>query len=454
MSAQSDYLAIPADVDASSARVWVGSRVEPPPDGVWLEHDNSGARWPMGAWQRWEVPDEPGRFIEYQRVLLDGLQPDTEYPLTLRVAGEIRARAEITTLPPALPPVASRPFTIMLGSCFSRQQDDIGRVGQTFATLPRDAKPRLKFLVGDQVYLDSPWYRFLLPHSARDLGTGFLEHYLRTWGQHGDVQGFNLVLRTGANYFCADDHEFWNNAPFPCTYAVNTWTVRGRDVWWEQAIALFRAFQTDLPAQVDVGSLSIRVLDTRVNRQPDRSTFVTPEEMTALQRWVSGLAAPGILVIGQPIFATRTGLAGRFVDRNLPDFEQYAELCRVLQSSRQSILVLTGDAHYGRVATAPLAAGAELVELISSPLALVERSLGGSWHAAPAWFPAEAIPGIRRLPVTTNPNWKPVSNHFVTIELNDRAGGLSIRARAWETEPASGMADGVLVFNRILRRVP
>ena len=455
MSSSSDYIAVPADVGARTARVWVGSaaRDSVDPANVWLEHAPSGARWPVGQWATWQVPGDAAGSLKYNRIALSGLQPDTRYPLTLRVGGQVRATAEVTTLPVALPPLGAPPFTVLLGSCFCRQQDESGRVGRAFAQLPDGAKPRVKFLVGDQVYLDSPWYRFVRPHSERGLGSGFLAHYLQTWGQHGDAQGFNHLLRTGANYFCADDHEFWNNAPFPCTFAVNTWTEPGRKAWRSMALALYRAFQADIPGRIDVGSFSIRVLDTRVNRAPERSTFVTAQEMQSLADWVSALTGPGMLVVGQPIFATRAGIKGHVADWNLPDFAQYAELCRVLLSSKQSLLVVTGDVHYGRVATVQLPSGGELVELISSPMALVDRSAGGSWHAAPDRFPAEPIPGIKSLPVTTDVTWKRFSNHFVTIELNDLAGGLSVRVRAWETEPAGGIGAGVLVASRVLKKV-
>lgn len=455
MSSLSDYLAIPADAGATHARLWLGCVVEPPTDAarIWIEHPSSGARWPVGAWQRWAVPNEPARFVCYQRLSLDGLAPDTRYPVVLRVDGQIRATAELRTLPMSLPALDSTPFTIMLGSCFCRQQDDSGRVGRTFVQLPDGSKPSVKFLVGDQVYLDSPWYRWTAPHTTRALGSAFLDQYLRTWDQRSDAQGFNQLLSTGANYFCADDHEFWNNAPFPCTFAVNTWTAPGRDAWWKQALALYRAFQADGPTQLDVGDLSIRVFDTRVNRAPERSNFVTPQQMASLRTWIMGLTAPGILVVGQPVFAGKAGFMGRFADWNLPDFAQYAELCQMLQASTQSILLMTGDVHYGRLASVALPNGAELVELISSPMALVDRSAGGAWHQAPGRFPAEPIPGVRSLPVTTDQTWTRFANHFVTVDLNSSAGGLRVRIRAWETEPADGITRGRVVAERDLMRM-
>jgi hypothetical protein len=455
MPSSSEYLAIPADVGTTTARVWVGSVVNVPSDParVWLEHAPSGARWPLGQWKRWTVPDSADRFIRYQRVTLTGLQPDTTYPLTLKVDGRVQANAQVTTLPIALPPMTQSPFTVLLGSCFCRMQDESGRVGRAFVQLPGGAKPRIKFLVGDQVYLDSPWYRFVTPIGTKRLARGFLDQYTTTWGQQGDSQGFNLLLSTGANYFCADDHEFWNNGPFPSSFAVNTWTSARRDTWWTIAKQLYAAFQSEQSlTRIDIGAFSTVVLDTRVNRKADRSEFMTAADLKTLAHWVDGLQSPGMLVVGQPIFATKAGFMGRFADWNLPDFAQYAEFCGVLLASRQSILVVTGDVHYGRIARAPLPSGGEIVELISSPMALVDKAAGGSWKKAPDRFPFDPIPGVKSVPVTTTANWQLFANHFVTIDLNEFGGGLRFRVRTWETEPADGVSADALVADITLKK--
>lgn len=452
----SEYLAIPADAGVRSARVWVGRTVKGPadPSRVWLEHRHTGARVPLGQWQSWNVPGEPESFIHYQRITVPALEARTRYTLALKVDGREVASCEVTTLPQTLPVATERPFTMLIGSCFCRLQDASGRVGRTFAQLPDGARPDVKILMGDQVYLDSPWFRFVRPHSDKGLAGGFLDHYLQTWDQAGDQQGFKLLLRTGANYFCADDHEFWNNGPFPSSFAVNTWTEGGRDAWWTRATDLFRAFQSERSfSQFSVGNLQVAILDTRVNRRPDRSAFVTAADFAALEAWVKSLVMPGVLVLGQPVFATRAGFMGRFADWNLPDFKQYEALCRLLLGSRQSLVILTGDVHYGRVAVTPLASGGELAEIISSPMALVDRSAGGKWHPAPGFFPAESMPGLARRPVTHVAKWQRFANHFVTLECSDHGGGLRLRVRTWETEPVDAISRGEVVAERFFTRV-
>src|SRR5262249_21926032 len=139
---------------------------------------------------------------------------------------------------------------------------------------------------------------------------------------------------------------------------------------------------------------------------------------------------------------------------NFPDFAQYADICRVLLSSRQPIIVLTGDVHYGRIASATLPSGAELVEIISSPLALVEPAAGGKWLPAPGRFPAAAVPGPSPIPVTTDKTWERFANHFITIELNDSAGGLQVVVRAWETGSQPAAIRSATVAERVLKRNP
>jgi hypothetical protein len=147
----------------------------------------------------------------------------------------------MATLPAELPLLGERPFTILLGSCFAHHEDSRRKVGNTFFHLPHAAAPDIKFLAGDQVYLDSPWYRYLIPHTLQELHDAFVEHYTRTWGQ---TDGFARVLGEGANFFSSDDHEYWNNAPNAGTVWTNTYTAEGRRQWFDAAGELYSAFQT------------------------------------------------------------------------------------------------------------------------------------------------------------------------------------------------------------------
>jgi phosphodiesterase/alkaline phosphatase D-like protein len=117
------------------------------------------------------------------RIRVTGLQSRQTYSFTLQVQGTPLKTANVTTLPAELPAVGEKPFTVLLGSCFAHHEDRELRVGKAFFHMPCAATPDIKLLSGDQVYLDSPWYRYLLPHSLGELSRrirGTLEHYCRT----------------------------------------------------------------------------------------------------------------------------------------------------------------------------------------------------------------------------------------------------------------------------------
>ena len=145
-----------------------------------------------------------------------------------------------------------------------------GRVGKTYAALPNAARPDVKLLAGDQVYLDDPWYKFFLSFSRAQLHASFMDAYLGTWAQgrrSGEGHGFAHLLASGANYFSSDDHEFWNNAPNFVAFARNTWSQSGRDEWWWAADGLYRTFQTPRSvARFDVPPVSFLIVDTRIAR--------------------------------------------------------------------------------------------------------------------------------------------------------------------------------------------
>lgn len=283
----------------------------------------------------------------------------------------------------------------------------------------------------------------------------FLKNYAGTWSQSGDVEGFQHLLRGGANLFTTDDHEFWNNAPFP-SFAVNTYTAGGRRAWWELASGLCDAFQTPAAEgsvrRFTIGAFEILVADTRLGRSGDRTTFLDPAEMDQLVGWIRALKAPSVLVVGQPLFEKTTGWSGHVADWNLPDFEQYAVLCRALLSSPQPLIILTGDVHFGRVARAITPDGLELIEVIASPLSLVTGGGEPAWHEPPPLFPAEALPGVSQIPIVPLTSWRRARNHFVTIELWANGGRLCFRVRTWETRPEPNAPPGPVVYEHALQR--
>jgi hypothetical protein len=302
--------------------------------------------------------------------------------------------------------------------------------------VPHDARPDVKLLAGDQVYLDSPASEYATHgYSADVLRARLLQQYLSTWGQD---EGYARLLGDGANFFSSDDHEYWNNAPNFGALSVNTWWPGDRKVWLDAARELYRAFQTPRAMlRFDVPPLSFLVADTRINRDPDQKQFLPDAEFAQLAQWVRSLNGPGVLVIGQPILWRPTStVKGTFADWNLPDYEQYHALVKIVAASPHSLIILTGDVHFGRVAYGKLRSGGELVEIISSPLSLVDERVRGEWEEAPPTFPVvrpEEVTGelLARNQMMTEASFQATDSHFLTLEFTQRGPGAQLALRYW-----------------------
>lgn len=482
------FLLVPHEVEDTSATIWVGAIDEEIGAlSAKLEYssDSGSDDISLGKWEEWRSyrPGDRGsylpwdwvlpkllgatpriRSLHYQRVRIERLNPRTTYSLKLRagdghpLAGSERrlTEARVTTLPTNLPAKEEKPFTLLLGSCFYSVEDPEGMVGRTYRRINGDEQPDVKVFSGDQVYLDNPWqettldwYRaFAAPGSFRDM---LFQKYVDNWTQvKAENAGFRRLLEEGANYFCSDDHEFWNNAPnFGGAGMVNTLTKRQREWWFGEATTLFRAFQSPSAfMKFEVHPLSVCIIDTRINRDPNGQWFMRETNLKAVGEWVESLEGPGVMVVGQPVLAGETGIlplrgggvlgtikgllarVGSFsFDRNLPDYhDQYKELIGYIKSSTHSMVVLTGDVHFGRVAHGELKAGSnkKFVEIISSPMQAVlkgkEKPLFGSYRDAPT----ENFPRLESLKIMDR------QNHFATVRFSSGEGDeVDMRVKYW-----------------------
>ncbi len=400
------YLLIPNEVTAFEAKVWVAAINEK--NDLTTAVLECGTQQPPldAAWRNWVSKDDKNS-VRYQRVIIKNLNPRQTYPLKFRVGGELKADATVTTLPSELPPLGQNPFTVLLGSCFYKREDEAGEVGKTYMSLPFGARPEVKILCGDQVYLDNPPEHFLILRSSSWLENRSFKAYLDTWTQSTANGGFHQLLKNNANYFCSDDHEFWNNAPdVGLNVPIFTATQGQRDTWFKIARRLYEVFQTDEPLKAfQVGALSVGIVDTRINRASGRANFMDPNHLNLVGEWIRNLPGPGILVIGQPLLAEK----GSIKDWGLPDYPQYAELIKHLRAGRHSIVMLTGDVHFGRIASCDLRPelGTKLIEIISSPMQLVPHA-GGTFKQAPHVLGS----------VTTEADFWDKKNHFLTLEFN------------------------------------
>jgi hypothetical protein len=455
------FIIVPQEVGTTTATVWVGASCEGDVRArpVRLELGGLGdpVRLTEGGWRVWQTfkDEDPVGYaavdrvlheafgrrvgpiverIHYQRVELENLTPGTSYDAKLVVDGPPPVGTEgylracsFRTLPTELPRSGSGDsFNLLLGSCFYGPRDPEGLVGRAFAALPEDYRPDAKFLCGDQVYLDNPWYEatFKWYRGTRKPGVFrkmLVDKYLANWTQRPDEDsGFHRLLANGTNYFCSDDHEFWNNAPnFGGIGFVNTLSAGQRGWWFEEARKLFRVFQSRSSLQgFEVGRVSVKIADTRIDRDTSNIRFMLYENLEAVKDWISSLDGPGLLVIGQPFLradAPET-LKGRLVsrfDKDLADYGQYVELKEFIRACEHSLVVLAGDAHFGRVASTPPDANGvtRLVEVVSSPMRLVT---GGT---ASGYKPALGLEGEQLL--NENPFGPEHQDHFATLRFSE-----------------------------------
>jgi hypothetical protein len=444
---------IPHGVGSDYCTLWLGAfHCDRRPEGVELHISPAGAPVPVPT-QQWDLiypPDLlPGEGSQHYRQVMEhrGLEANRSYTLHLKSGTDILASASLRTLPANLPPLHEEPFTVLLGSCFCQENDAQGDTNQSFSHLPLQDRPSLKILCGDQVYLDHPTL-MNFPENSLELAEIFLNKYIRTWREsdRAGVPGLGGLLKHGGNYFISDDHEFWNNYPNRATLIQNSWSETGRMQWRGPAKYLFRQFQSLSPEHsgepqgFNVPPISFLILDTRFFRGEGNTTFLPPSHMTRLQNWIAELNAQrwaGFLCIGQLLFEKRAGwLQGRVVDRNLPDYEQFPELVKAIAGSRQPLVILTGDVHYGRVARCRQAHGPELYEIISSPMSLVDKKVGGSTSPPPSTYPADAIPGIQRVDVSvvSSIGDEPVmtaDEHFLTMNFWAMGPSIRLQLKYW-----------------------
>jgi hypothetical protein len=454
------FIVVPEEVGTTTATVWVGASckgdVRERPVRLELEGVEDPGELTQKGWRVWQTfkEEDPAGYAAadrvvhealgretpivesfyYQRVELGNLTPRTSYDAKLIVdglapvgtKGYLRS-CSFRTLPTGLPKAGSgETFNIFLGSCFYGPRDPEGRVGRAFAALPTKHRPDAKFLCGDQVYLDNPWYETTFKWYRGNSKPGvfrkmLLDKYLANWTQRPDEDsGFHRLLANGANYFCSDDHEFWNNAPsFGGVGFVNTLSAAQRGWWFEEARKLFRVFQSRSSLEgFDVGRVSLKVADTRIDRDTSNIRFMLYENLEEVKDWISSLHGPGVLVLGQPLLRAEAHetLMGRIIsrfDKDLADYGQYTELKDFIRDCRHSIVVLTGDVHFGRVAsTHPDANGVtKLVEVVSSPMCLVT---GGT---VSGYKPALGLEGEQML--NENPFGPEHRDHFATVRFSE-----------------------------------
>lgn len=390
-----------------------------------------------------------------------GLTSDTFYRVRVNADGEDSPTLETRTLPDSVPTEIDRSFNVLLVSCFHQAEDRGGLASTIVSQLKATSKPHLTILAGDQVYLDLPTLKDF-PDDQAWLAEKFERDYTLNWS--GPL-AYTEVLAAAPSISSPDDHEYWNNYPHPSPIIGNSLTEDGRRHWREAAQAMYDGFQLPYPAKVgegvaiDVHPLSFFVADTRSGKDIDRKFTMKPDARKQLDSWVSQVIDKkrfGVFVSGQSLFGDAAGsFEGAVGDYELANYGDYAEIVTILKrlvDAGRPVLCLTGDVHWGRVATTTDIRTGRIAftEVISSPVSLVSTVgadqgkrlvgfLGGLFGKENPW-PRHSDPGT--LPTFLGSNVLaggfPCSlvhgqrgNHAVMLSFRQQGGGLELRVKYW-----------------------
>lgn len=450
-------------VTQTSVKVWVGTLFPtlkmPDSARVELESPDGSVETKMITKADWQRPFRKIRKRFYTTVVFDNLKPGTHYRLRfLRRTEEIhRAHEEwqqlrkgrFDTLPSRVPAGNKRPFTVSLGSCFYNHRDGGQAAGSYRALYERghsSVRPDISFLTGDQVYLDIGFDSLSFVKS--EIRQRIADDYALHWRALGSM------LSRGATWMVPDDHEYWNDYPFhdsliPTLLALKLKWVR--ETWSATAMdGVTRVQQCPRVETFHLGEdLSFCIADVRSYR--DKHGFLPAQDLKKITQWARMLVSPGVLVLPQPLIVKRNAS-----ERNLLSFkQQYQTLLEALGATGHDIVLLSGDVHFGRIASVSLGPnGGTLTEVIASPMSNL-TGLNGVATAKPELknpkkFPDPAhvqIPGWTPQPVQYDHSFavstKPgrllsaypkdrTREHFMTASFKRNAqGSVELSVNAW-----------------------
>jgi hypothetical protein len=349
-----------------------------------------------------------------------------------------------STLPTSLPNQKNAAFTVALSSCFYEHRDS-GRAASAFKALydrgETAVAPDIKFMVGDQVYLDIGLDS--LSPMTNEVRQRVAEDYAKHW------QTLGSMLTRGAVWMLPDDHEYWNDYPFydsliPTLFMLKISRVRNA---WRSA-SRDGVFNVQRSAKVDTfgigNDISFCVADLRSYRS--KTQFIDKAGFKKIVDWATNLTSPGVLVIPQILIVDENKM-----ERNLLSFKkQYANLLVALASSGHDIVVMSGDVHFGRIAQVKLGEnGARLIEVVSSPMSNLtglNSFASDTAKATPDQFPDIKIDGLtpqkveydQAFNVKTKSGfpfsayWKErTREHFMTVSFYKSAGTINMSVEAW-----------------------
>lgn len=377
-------------------QLWVGVfGTDAPPPPTFLIDQQPAQPVAPPVWHRIrDKHDSPkGRPLNHQGVFRFD-RPDDAGGTFHRVditVGQATYRLRTNTLPAEVPAELDGSFNVLICSCYFQPEDRQGLLGKIVSEIK--LQPHLTLMAGDQVYVDLPLFEDL-PEQEPELSQRIGDKYMRNWASTAlQCAGLGEVLGRAPVVCLPDDHEFWNNYPFPQAQLPATWAPEGRDMLQTACLALYQDYQVgggqppSGAVRLDVHPLKMLFLDTRCERDDQFDVLMTPKAFDEVQRWAddliaakaSGEPAVGVLASGQSLFIERPHLLNRrVVDAELGNYEQFQKVMAILEHLANQgvpVVYLTGDVHWGRVATGvdQQSNRTMLYEVISSPSCLIRE---------------------------------------------------------------------------------
>ncbi len=457
-------------VTATSVEIWVGPLFPtlkmPKAARVRLTLPDGNTRTRQITKADWKRPFRKMHQRFYTVCTFQDLRPNTRYTLSFDRRREALGDAipqqwqslrsgRFDTLPTRIPLKGQKPFTVGLGSCFYNHRDG-GQAAASYKALyqrgPDSARPDVTILSGDQVYLDIGFDSLSLwPDEVRQR---IADDYALHW------QALGSILNRGGTWMLPDDHEYWNDYPFydsliPTLLALKLPWVRKA---WKGAAtdAVKNVQRSPVVETFSFGKdLSVALADLRSFRKGKK--VIPTHVLDGLVDWAKALKGPGVLVSPQPLIVEENKS-----ERNLLSFpDQFATLLQGLAHTGHDIVLLSGDVHFGRIATVDLGNnGARLIEIIASPMSNLTGLNGLAASVAkskPKKFPDPSVITIE--------GWKPATiqydkafqvdskkgrlfsayprartrEHFMTISFSRlHTGEIKLTADAWRVRERTG----------------
>ncbi len=298
--------------------------------------------------------------------------PRARLRLSARAAGE-QASAEFQPIPSG-----RGPLSFAFASCFYGHSRSSASFGSSLERALRSSQSRghpidFSLLAGDNLYVD------IAPDQERYAAdSGAYEETAERYASYFlEEQRLGSALRAGPTLFTYDDHELWNDYPFPSAWLSRS-SAPHAQTWANASCAGIDTFQHSLNPRtpglnrsyaLEMGGFDFYVADTRTERSRDR--LMSDARWGELCAWLERGERPKVLVLGQPLWQEGESKT-LFVtgDHNLAYYaRQYGELCAALARCRWDVLVLAGDVHFSRLLQLRLGpSGALRVhELVCSP---------------------------------------------------------------------------------------